>query len=470
MRMLTLALLAIVLCEPVSAEQPNVVLINIDDLGYGDIGPYGATTVATPNLDRMAKEGRKLTSHYGAPVCTPSRAALMTGCYPKRALPIAHVLFPVSQLGLHPDEITIAEVLKQSGYATACIGKWHLGDQPEFMPTRQGFDYYYGLPYSNDMGTAEDGSKSSLGKPLPKPNKNAAANNDPQDGTGLRGNAQPPLPLIENETVIGRVKAAEQAQLTAAYTDRALDFMKKHADKPFFVYLPHSAVHFPHYPSPEFVGKSQNGLFGDWVQEVDASVGRILDYLKQAGLDKKTLVIFTSDNGGPTGQGANNKPLRGAKGSTFEGGIRVCTIAWWPGHVPADTQTSAITSMMDLLPTLAGLAGAKVPADRKLDGLDIWPVMAGESDKGPREVFHYFRGLELEAIRQGDWKLHLGKQELYDLGQDLAESNNLYVSKPEIVKQLTELARKMEDDLGSQGVGPGCRAPGRAASAQPWIK
>ena len=482
------ALFFLMLAAPALADQPNIVFINIDDLGYGDIGPYGATTVTTPNLDRMAKEGRKLTSHYGAPVCSPSRASLMTGCYPKRALPIAHVLFPASQVGMSQDEVTVAEVLKQAGYATACIGKWHLGDQPEFMPTRQGFDYYYGLPYSNDMGTAEEGSKSSLGKPLPKPGKNnAAAANEPKDGTGLRGNAQPPLPLIENEKVIGRVKAVEQAQLTAAYTDKAIEFMKKNSDKPFFVYLPHTAVHFPHYPSAEFVGKSQGGLFGDWVQEVDANVGRILDYLKQSGLDKKTLVMFTSDNGGPTGQGANNKPLRGAKGSTYEGGIRVPTIAWWPGKVPADTQTSAITCMMDVLPTLAGLAGAKVPADRKLDGVDVWPVIAGQTkpqgaspgstqasliktDDGPRQVFHYFRGLELEAIRQGDWKLHLAKKELYDLSSDIAESKNLYESKPEMVKQLTELAQLMDSDLGLKGIGPGCRPLGRSATSEPWIK
>ncbi len=470
MRTILTAIVWMMLCQLSPAEQPNFVFINIDDLGYGDIGPYGSTTATTPNLDRMAKEGRKLTSHYGAPVCSPSRASLMTGCYPKRALPIAHVLFPASQVGLNSDEVTVAEVLKGAGYATACIGKWHLGDQLEFMPTRQGFDYYYGLPYSNDMGTAEDGSKSSLGKPLPKPNpNNAAANNEPADGTGLRGNAQPPLPLIENEKLIGRVKALEQAQLTAAYTDKAIEFMQKNSSKPFFLYLPHTAVHWPHYPSPDFVGKSKGGLYGDWVQEVDANVGRILDYLKQSGLDKKTLVIFTSDNGGPTGQGANNKPLRGAKGTTYEGGIRVCTIAWWPGKVPADTSSTAITSMMDVLPTLAGLAGAKVPADRKLDGVDVWPVLSGVSDKG-RDAFHYFRGLELEAIRQGDWKLHLAKKELYNLSEDIAEAKNLYESQPEMVKQLTALAKSMDADLGMKGVGPGCRPLGRASTSDPWIK
>ena len=463
----SLVLANVAVAQQPRTAQPNIVFINIDDLGYGDIGPFGATTVTTPHLDRMAKEGRKLTSHYGAPVCSPSRASLMTGCYPKRALPIAHVLFPVARIGLNPDEVTIAELLKQAGYATACIGKWHLGDQPEFMPTRQGFDYFYGLPYSNDMGTAEDGSKSSLGKPLPKPNKNAA--DDPKDGSGLRGNAQPPLPLIENDKLIGRVTAIEQAKLTAQYTDKAIEFIKQHRGGPFFVYLPHSAVHFPHYPSLEFVGKSKGGLFGDWVQEVDANVGRLLDTLKQLELDKNTLVIFTSDNGGPTGQGANNYPLRGAKGSTYEGGIRVPLIAWWPGRVTADSQTAAITSMMDILPTLAGLAGAKLPADRKLDGVDVWPAMSGASQSGPREVFHYFRGLELEAIRQGKWKLHLARQELYDLESDIAEAKNLYSAQPDIVKSLSELAQSMDSDLGLKGVGPGCRALGRVDKATPWI-
>ncbi|MCC6510180.1 MAG: sulfatase [Pirellulaceae bacterium] len=464
----TLGLLVCAFCPPAISSsnaadpKPNFVFINIDDLGYGDIVPFGATKVTTPNLDRMAKEGRKLTSHYGAPVCSPSRAALMTGCYPKRALPIAHVLFPASAVGLSPDEVTIAEVLKSAGYATACIGKWHLGDQPAFLPTRQGFDYYYGLPYSNDMGTAEDGSKSSLGKPLPKrpANRNQTAP-EIKDGSGLRGQSQPPLPWLENEKVIARVTAVEQAQLTKRYTDKAIEFMQSHAEEPFFVYLPHSAVHFPHYPSAEFVGKSQGGLFGDWVQEVDREVGRILDYLRQSGLDKRTLVIFTSDNGGPTGQGANNKPLRGAKGQTYEGGIRVPTIAWWPGKVPAGTQTKAITTMMDILPTLTNLAGAALPEDRKLDGMNVWPALQGATETGPRDVFHYFRGLELEAIRQGDWKLHLAKKELYQLNDDISESKNVYDQHPAIVERLVKLAEAMDADLSRQGIGPGCRKLGR---------
>ncbi len=218
------------------------------------------------------------------------------------------------------------------------------------------------------------------------------------------------------------------------------------------------------------MGKSQGGLFGDWVQEVDANVGRILDTLRETGLDKRTLVIFTSDNGGPTGQGANNKPLRGAKGTTYEGGIRVPTIAWMPGQIPADTQSSSITTMMDLLPTLAGLAGAQLPKDRQLDGIDVWPVLSGSGSETPRTVFHYFRGLELEAVRQGNWKLHLAKKELYDLGSDIAEAKNRYEAEPETVKQLTALAQTMENDLGLKGIGPGCRPLGRVAKAIPWIQ
>ncbi len=448
-------------------ERPNFVVINIDDLGYGDIGPFGSQIKQTPALDRMAKEGRKLLSHYGAVVCSPSRASLMTGCYPKRALPIGHVLFPASAIGLHPSERTVAEVLKDAGYATACIGKWHLGDQPEFLPTRQGFDYYFGLPYSNDMGTAADGSKSSVGQPLPKPNKNAqAANQAENDGTGLRGNQQPPLPLLENEKVIERVRAAEQLTLTARYTDKAIDFIKQNASRPFFLYLPHTAVHFPHYPSPEFRGKSKGGLNGDWVQEVDMQVGRLLDVLRETGLDRKTLVLFTSDNGGPTGQGGINTPLRGSKGQTFEGGIRVPTIAWWPGKIEAGSETRSITSMMDVLPTFAKLANAKTPDDRRIDGEDIWSILSGqERDR----TFYYFRGLELEAVRHGKWKLHLARKELFDLEANIAESENVYDKHDDVVKRLTALAEELDKDLGMRGIGPGCRQLGRVDNAQPLI-
>ena len=425
-----------------AAEKPNFIVINIDDLGYGDIEPFGSKLNRTPNLNRMAKEGRKLTSFYAAPVCSPSRASLMTGCYPKRALPIPHVLFPVYATGLHPQEITIAELLKQQGYTTGVIGKWHLGDQPAFLPTRQGFDYYYGLPYSNDMGPAADGVKSNFGKPLPKPRR--------------KGKGQPPLPLLRNETVLQRVLPEDQQALVERYTQEAVTFLWEHQDEPFFLYLPHSAVHFPLYPGKRFQGKSKHGLFGDWVEEVDWSVGQVLETLRQLKLAEKTLVIFTSDNGGAIRHGAVNAPLRGGKGSTFEGGMRVPTIAWWPKKIPASTETGAVTSMMDILPTFVKLAGGETPADRKLDGGDIWPILAGETDaKSPYETFYYYRGLNLQAVRHGPWKLHLAKGELYHLENDIAESQNVAKEQADVVAKLRRLAKATNEDLGTKGIGPG---------------
>jgi arylsulfatase A len=489
MKLVLLAALLGVVSSVSGAEQivsrPNFVIINTDDLGYADIGPYGSTN-RTPNLDRMAREGRKLTSHYAAPVCSPSRAALMTGCYPKRVLPIATVLFPAAAVGLNPDEITVAEVLRGAGYATACIGKWHLGDQPEFLPTRQGFDYYYGIPYSNDMGPAYDGAKSDPDKPLPTREEVAAkaAKAKKQDASevGIVGAGQPPMPLLENEKVIARVHAAEQHTLVKRYTEKAIGFIRDHKDAPFLLYLPHSAVHFPHYPAKEYIGRSPNGLFGDWVEEVDWSVGQIFDALRELNLQERTLVIFTSDNGGPVQQGANNGPLRGAKASTLEGGVRVCTIAWWPGKIPAGTSTDAITSMMDILPTLARLAGAKLATDRKIDGLDIWPALAGSAEtKPPRDEFLYYRGLTLEAVRSGPWKLHLGVAgdqpgkkaatgpQLFNLADDIGEMKDVAADHADVVQRLRSLAQAMQSDLGQNGFGPGCRAMGRVANPKPLI-
>jgi arylsulfatase A len=478
---------ACLIAGSLSAAQPNFVVINIDDLGYADIGPFGSKN-PTPHLDRMAREGRKLTSHYAAPVCSPSRAALMTGCYPKRALPIPGVLFPAGAVGLNPKEVTIAEVLKDAGYATACIGKWHLGDQPEFLPTRQGFDYYFGLPYSNDMGPAWEGAKSNPGRPLPTQQEIAAkaakAKANVDDGTGLKGANQPPLPLLENEQVIERVRADQQFTLTRRYTEKAVEFIQQHAERPFFLYLPHTAVHFPHYPSQEYQGQT-GSLVNDWALEIDWSVGQVLDTLRELKLAERTLVIFTSDNGGPTQQGANNGPLRGGKASTFEGGVRVCTIAWWPGKIPAGTSSDDITTMMDILPTLASFAGAKVPADRKIDGLDIGIVLTGTgNEQPPREEFYYFRGLKLEAVRFRRWKLHLSladgpfgknkqtaapRMQMFNLDDDIGESNNVASQHPDLFDRLQRLADAMQKDLGLDGIGPGCRPLGRVTDPRPLI-
>jgi arylsulfatase A-like enzyme len=455
-----------------AAAKPNFVLINIDDLGYSEIGPFGSSN-RTPNLDRMAAEGRKLMSHYAAPVCSPSRAALLTGSYPKRSLPINHVLFPAGAVGLNPAERTIAEVLKDAGYATACVGKWHLGDQAPFLPRRQGFDEYLGLPYSNDMGPAAEGVKSSFGAPLPSAKAMAAKQATPKqpiaDELGLRGFGQPPLPLVENDTVIGRVRAADQVTLVRRYTERAVEFIRQRKDRPFFLYLAHSAVHFPHYPGEEFRGRSPNGLLGDWVQEVDASVGSVLETLRELKLDRNTLVIFVSDNGGPVNQGATNRPLRGGKGTTLEGGVRVVAMAWWPGKVPAGSSTDAMTSMMDFLPTFAALANAPLPTDRKLDGVNVWPVISGSPARPPRDSFLYYRGLTLDAVRSGPWKLHLARNELYHLGDDIGEAKNVAEQHPEVVRKLQALAAATDTDLGREGLGPGCRPLGRVENPQPLI-
>ncbi|MDO8539312.1 MAG: sulfatase-like hydrolase/transferase [Opitutaceae bacterium] len=444
---------------------PNLVVINVDDLGYGEVGAFGGRN-RTPAIDRMAAEGRKLTSHYAAPVCSPSRAALMTGSYPKRVLPITGVLLPAAAVGLNPEERTMAEVLKDAGYATACIGKWHLGDQLPFLPTRQGFDSYFGIPYSNDMGPVADGCKNSLGQPplLPKAKKTSD-----RGDTGVPPGMQPPLPLLENEHVIARIRADDQVQLTRRYTERAVAWIRQRHERPFFLYFAHTAVHFPVYPNREFVGQSGNGLLGDWVQEVDWSVGRVLEALREAKLDRNTLVLFTSDNGGPVGLGAVNTPLRGGKATTFEGGVRVCTIAWWPGKIRAGTSTDAITTMMDVLPTFAKLAGTSVPSERQIDGVDIWPVLAGNPAKPPRDSFFYFRGLTLEAVRSGPWKLHLRSGELHHLGNDVAESKNVAAEQPVVVERLRALAGTMYPDLGVDGIGAGCRPLGRVENPKPLI-
>jgi arylsulfatase A len=459
--------LATLFAGPLAAAdpKPNFIFINIDDLGYADVGPFGSKINRTPNLDRMAREGRKLTTFYAAPVCSPSRAALMTGCYPKRCLPITHVLFPGNDVGLSPNEVTVAEVLKAAGYATAIVGKWHLGDQPDFLPNRQGFDLHFGLPYSNDMGPAEDGVKSDLGKPLPKP----------------KGLGQPPLPLLRNGTVVKRVLPDDQQSLVELYTKEATEFVAAHKAEPFFLYLAHNAVHFPVYPGKKWAGRSPHGIFSDWVEEVDWSVGRVLDAVREHGLAERTLVIFTSDNGGTPR--SVNAPLRGHKASTFEGGVRVPAIAWWPGKVPAGTQTDAVLGMFDVLPTFAALAGGKVPADRAIDGRDAWPHLAGAADAKPaHETFYYYRGLRLEAVRHGDWKLHVVNPaakadakdtgftpRLYNLKTDIGEATDVAAAHPEVVRQIERLVVAMKDDLGLDGIGPGCRPLGKVKDPRPLI-
>ncbi len=366
---------------------PNIVLIFADDLGYADLGCFGAQDFETPNLDRIAREGAKLTSFYvPASVCSASRAALLTGCYPDR-VGVKGVFFPTRATddqpagpgteGLHPDEVTIAEVLKTKGYATACIGKWHLGDHPDFLPTKQGFDEYFGIPYSNDMGWWE-------GKP-----KDFKAD-------------FPPPPLMEDGEIIET--NPDQRYLTRRYTERAIQFIRQHRDDPFFLYLPHTMPHVPLFVSEPFSGSAKYGLYGDVVQELDWSVGQVLAAIAEADLDYRTLVIFTSDNGPWLSMGAHGgkaDPLRDGKFTRYEGGHRVPCVMRWPGRIPAGSQLDDIVSTIDFLPTFAGLANAKLDPERKIDGIDVWPYLAGEAPKSPRDVFFYSPWV----VRKDRWKL-----------------------------------------------------------------
>jgi len=428
-------------------QKPNFIVILIDDMGYGDIEPYGSKVNRTPNLNRMAAEGMKLTSFYTAPVCTPSRAQMMSGCYAKR-VSLPRVIGPASSTGLNPQEKTVARLLKDCGYATMCIGKWHLGDQPEFLPTKHGFDHYLGLPYSNDMG------------------KNV------------------PLPLLRDAKVVEA--PAEQDKLTSLYTEEAVKFITANKDKPFFLYFPHTAVHVPIHPGKEFQGKSKNGAYGDWVEQVDWSVGLVLDKLRELKLDTNTMVLFTSDNGPWLSYGklaGVATPLRGGKGSCWEGGMREPTIAWWPGKIAAKSSCDVMMSEIDVLPTLVGLAGGKVPSDKKIDGLDVWPLLSGKSKESPHEALFYFKNDSLEAVRSGKWKLIVQEQsgglgkgkskpvaELYDLDADISETTNLAAKNPDVVKRLEGLVKKMDADLGESGKGPGVRDPGKVSNPKPLSK
>ncbi len=421
-----------------AAEKPNFILIFVDDLGYADIGPFGSTLHRTPHLDRMAAEGRKLTSFYvAANVCTPSRSSLMTGSYPRRVGLDENekgqwVLFPRNEEGLNPDEITVAEVLKDAGYQTALVGKWHLGDQKPFLPTRQGFDAYFGIPYSNDMG--HDSRRQPYN--------------------------YPPLPLLRMEEVIE--EEPDQRLITQRYTQEALEFIDRSKDEPFFLYLAHTMPHWPQYASENFAGKSKNGKWGDTVEEIDWSTGQIFAKLDELGLDEDTLVIFTSDNGGATRHGASNAPLRGGKGTTWEGGHRVCFLARWPGHVPAGTSSDAMALSVDVLPTFAALAGGKVPSDRVIDGKDIRPILLGDgAEPTPHIAYFYYFMSHLNAVRSGRWKLHVARQggrapdyepnpvlELYDLQSDIGETQNVAEAYPQVVERLQALAEVARADLG----------------------
>ena len=403
-----------------SKEKPNIIVIFTDDMGYADIGPFGNKKHSTPNLDRMAKEGRKFTAFYvSSAACTPSRSALLTGTYADRIGMGKSVVFPGDARGLNPSEITIAEMLKENGYATGCFGKWHLGDSPEFMPLNQGFDEYEGIPYSNDMWVM-----------------------------GNKKRNYPPLAWIKQNKAIAHIPDNEsQALLQDAITDAAVDFIKRHKDKPFFAYVPHAATHSPHVVTPQRLKAAGGDVMKALVSEVDNSVGRILETLRKLKIEKKTLVIFTNDNGG-SGK-TNSFPLRGAKfGPKYEGHMRVATLAWWPETIPAGTVTDEIGASIDILPTIGKITRAKIPTDRIIDGKDYSPVLLGISGaKSPHETLFY----ENDGIRQGKWKLVTYSKrvkkgtppkaftELYNLDEDISEKNNIADKYPEIVNKLKSL-------------------------------
>jgi arylsulfatase A-like enzyme len=419
---------------------PNIIVIFADDLGYGDIGSFGHPTIRTPHLDRIAAEGQRWTSFYSAAsVCTPSRAGLLTARLPVRSGMVSNsptlrrVLFPDSSGGLPESEVTIAEMLKARGYATAAIGKWHLGHLPEYLPMRHGFDSYFGIPYSNDMdwtGPIEQRRHLTMNPQIEYWN----------------------VPLMRNDKIVER--PAEQSTLTRRYTDEAIAFVRRNRERPFFLYLAHSMPHMPLFASEEFAGKSPRGRYGDVIEELDWNVGRVLDTLRQMQLDRQTLVVFTSDNG-PWAtydeQGGSAGLLRGAKGGTFEGGMRVPAIFWWPGTIRSGVVTE-MGSTLDLLPTFAIIAGAETPRDRELDGIALTPALRG-AGRSPRETMIYYRGPDVFAVRHGSFKAHFltrseyGNDEvvqhqpplLYNVDHDPSEKFDVAKEHPDVIAEIERI-------------------------------
>lgn len=439
---------------------PNVVVIFCDDMGYADVGCYGAKGYRTPHIDRLARQGMRFTDFYVAQaVCSASRAALLTGCYPGR-VGIQGALGPKSRVGLNPNEMTLAELVKQRGYATAIYGKWHLGDAPEFLPTRHGFDEFFGLPYSNDMWPFH-----------------------PTAGTNY-----PVLPLMEGESVVQVMP--DQTQLTTWYTERAVRFIETNRARPFFLYVPHNMPHVPLFVSDKFKGRTRRGLYGDVIAEIDWSVGQILDTLKRLGLEENTLVIFTSDNGPWMLYGdhaGSAAPLREGKATSFDGGVRVPFIARWPGRIPRGKVCREPAMTIDVFPTVAELVGA-APPPHPLDGRSLWPLLSGQRGaRSPQEAYFIYWGQELQAVRSGPWKLHFAhtypqpspagggglpgkyatlriEPALFNLGEDPREVVDVAARHPDVVIRLRALADKARADLGDSATkqaGAGVRPVGR---------
>jgi arylsulfatase A-like enzyme len=431
-----------------AAGKPNFVLIFTDDQGYGDLVCFGSKTIRTPHLDRLAKEGRKFTSFMSASsVCTPSRAALLTGSYPKR-ISLENVLFPSSNTGLHPDEHTIADHLKQQGYATACFGKWHLGHHPETLPRQHGFDVYLGIPYSNDMNHPDN-----KGKPNGGVEGMDILWNDPESTL-----TKWQTPLIENEEIIEL--PVDQRTITRRCTDRGVAFIRENKAKPFFLYLPYSMPHIPLYVPDDVRDPDPKRAYINTIEHIDTEVGRVFDTLRELGLAENTYVIYTTDNG-PwlpfKHHGGSAVPLRDGKMSTFEGGQRVPAIIWAPGRIPAGTETNALASTIDLLPTIAALTRTPLPAGRTIDGVDISPLLTGDAES-PRNEFLYYMRKQLEGIRQGDWKLLVKKEGgkgkpnimLFNLAEDIGEKNNLAAEKPELVARLRQRMDELNASIAAE--------------------
>jgi arylsulfatase A-like enzyme len=445
-----------------ASQTPNIVIIFTDDQGYGDIGCYGATGFETPNLDRMASQGIRFTNHYSAqPVCSASRAGLLTGCYPNR-IGISGALFPHHKIGLNPDELTIAELLKTRGYATAIFGKWHLGHHKEFLPLQHGFDEYVGVPYSNDMW------------PI-----NLKGEKDPP-GVG-RGD-YPPLPLVEGNVTIEELNSfAAQDKLTTLYTEKAVDFINRNSGNPFFLYVPHTMPHIPLGVSNKFRGKSEQGMYGDVMMEIDWSVGQILGALEENGIEDNTIVIFTTDNGPWLNFGnhaGSSGGLREGKTTSWEGGQRVPFIIKWPGETPEGIICNKLSCTVDILPSIAEIVGGDLP-DHKIDGVSVTELWKGNFAAEPREeLYYYFNTNNLNAVRSGNWKLVFphtfasyhalpgndgrgGRRistvvdslELYNMMRDPGEEYNVIELYPEIVEELQEVAARAREDLGDLNAG-----------------
>lgn len=428
-----------------SEGKPNFIIILTDDQGYQDLGVFGSPNIQTPNIDQMAHEGRIFTSFYVAsPLCSASRAALLTGCYPKRLGMEKPVFFPQDNTGVHQDEVTLADMLKPAGYTTACIGKWHVGHRKPFLPTSQGFDYYYGIPYSNDMNHPDN----SGGKPWGKWDACWKS----QEEMVKRWNT----PLLENETMIEL--PVDQRTITRRYTDKAVEFITANKEKPFFLYLPHSMPHVPLFVPDEVYDPDPMNAYKTVIEHIDAQVGRVVDTIKGLGLAEKTTIIFTSDNGPWLAEsighhGGSAKPLNGGKGWFMEGGIRVPCVMWGPGRIPAGTTTDEMASTLDLFPTLAHLAGVEPVTRGPIDGLDISAFILGE-ETSPRSELLYYSGQKLVGMRKGDWKIlgrNLNKNPaLYHLAEDLGERTNRAKELPQKVAELKARAEALDARISAE--------------------